>query len=261
MTRANGFTRQGILTSLKSNGMMTAEELSQELQISPVAARQHLASLEAENIIAISVERRGLGRPSHRYKLTEIGDETFTRRYEELSTTLVEELRVWQGEEAVDTLFERRADRQLHTLLGRMKDKSLAGRVQEVARFQSEQGYMAEAVPGEEPDEFRLVQYNCAVCAIARDYGRFTCKYELDLLEQALGCAEVVRETYIMDGDHTCSYRIRAKKGMSTDSSGAEVSFPEAITDQILSEKTVVEQLLVKKKLAAALPVEEPQTA
>ena len=223
---------------------MTADDLSRELQVSPVAARQHLASLEAENIIAISVERHGLGRPSHRYKLTDYGDEMFTRRYEALSATLVEELRVWQGEEAVDSLFERRADRQLHTLLGRMQDKSLAERVQEAARFQTEQGFMAEAQPCEEPDEFLLVQHNCAVCAIARDYARFTCKYEQDMLEQALGCAEVVRETYILDGDHTCSYRIRAKKIKTVDLPEAEMTCQENLIEKLLTSEPLINEPL-----------------
>src|SRR5258708_26012145 len=104
MPRANGITRQEILTSIKRNGAMTAEELSRELGISQVAVRQHLTSLEAENLIAITIERRGLGRPSHRYVLTLSGDESFPRQYDTVLNELLDELRAWQGQAVVDEL-------------------------------------------------------------------------------------------------------------------------------------------------------------
>jgi DeoR family suf operon transcriptional repressor len=217
MARANGITRQEILTSIKYNGTMTAEELSQELHISQVAVRQHLASLEAEKIIAITVERRGLGRPSHRYKLTPDGDETFPRRYEALATMIVEELRDWQGEEAVQSLFVRGRERQYLALANRMRDKPFAAKVQELARFQSENGYMAEFAEGDTPGECRLIQHNCAICAVARPYPHICCKQEMEMLQQTLEGAEIVREEYIMAGDHTCTYRIRNEITCSPD--------------------------------------------
>ncbi len=209
MSRANGITRHEILTSLKNNGSMTAHELHEELGISQVAVRQHLSSLEAENMIAITVERRGLGRPSHRYRLTPYGDEVFPRHYEALSGALIDELRDWQGDEGVENLFARRTERLVHLLRSRMKDRSLGACVQELARFQTENGYMAEVVEGNEPGTFRIIQHNCAVCAVAHKYPQFLCKQEQEMLSQALGCAEVVRETYIQGGDHTCTYHIR----------------------------------------------------
>jgi len=213
MSRANGITRQQILTSLKQKGAMTADDLHKELGISQVAVRQHLSSLEAENIISISVERRGLGRPSHRYRLTPVGDENFPRRYEILSKELIEELRDWQGEEAVHELVSRRTDRQVMALRHRISDGSQANALEEVTRFQNENGFMAEVIPGNEPGTFRLVQHNCAICAIAREYPQFTCEQERQMLSQLLGCAEVVREKHILDGDHVCTYRIRTVMG------------------------------------------------
>ena len=210
MARANGITRQEILTSIKCNGTMTAEELSRELHISQVAVRQHLASLEAEKIITIHIERRGLGRPSHRYRLTPHGDETFPRRYEALMNLIVEELHEWQGEEAVQSLFARTRKRLSDTLANRMRDRPFAAKVQELARFQSENGYMAEVVESDTPGEYRLVQHNCAICAVARRYPHVCCKQEMELLKHALDGAEIVREKYIMAGDPTCTYRICA---------------------------------------------------
>src|SRR5690349_12623551 len=124
MSRANGITRQEILTCLKIHGSMTAEELAQELGISQVAVRQHLTSLEAEDPIDIQIERKGLGRPAHRYFLTARGDETFPRHYDSLANGLLDELRAWQGETAVTELVQRKRARLIKDWLPRLEGKS-----------------------------------------------------------------------------------------------------------------------------------------
>src|SRR5438876_968476 len=101
MPRANGITRQEILTALKLDGCRTAEELAHALGISQVAVRQHLTSLEAEQSVVVEIERKGLGRPAHRYRLTPQGDEMFPRKYDALANSMLDELRAWQGDEAV----------------------------------------------------------------------------------------------------------------------------------------------------------------
>ena len=211
MSRANGITRQEILTSIKINGAMTAEELARKLHISQVAVRQHLASLEAERVITINVERRGLGRPSHRYRLTPQGDETFPRRYDALTQALIAGLHDWQGEEAVQALFTHTTEQAARSLKGRMKDKSLSGKVQELARIQTENGYMAEAQEGDAPGEFRLVQHNCAICLVARSFPHICCKHEIEMFEDLLDGVEIIRERYLLAGDYTCTYIIRAR--------------------------------------------------
>jgi predicted ArsR family transcriptional regulator len=210
MPRANGITRQEILTSLKRLGAMTAEELHRELGISQVAVRQHLASLEAENIIAISVERRGLGRPSHRYMLTKQGDETFPRHYDTLANSLLDELRAWQGEETVVELLRRRRERLRTSLHPHLKDKPLPARIQELARILDESGYMTEAVQVGE-NSFAFCKRNCAVCAIARNHPDICCHGETAFLEELLGEVTVTREKSILDGDHHCEFRIQRR--------------------------------------------------
>ena len=92
-----------------------------------------------------------------------------------------------------------------------MKDKSLSGKVQELARIQTENGYMAEAQDGDAPGEFRLVQHNCAICIVAHSFPHICCKHEIDMFKDLLDGVEIVRERYLMAGDHTCTYTIRAR--------------------------------------------------
>jgi predicted ArsR family transcriptional regulator len=189
---------------------MTAEELHRELDISQVAVRQHLSSLEAEGSITVSVERRGLGRPSHRYMLTAHGDENFPRRYDALANDLLDELRAWQGEEAVEKLLSRHRDREQANLMPRMQDKSLGARLNELARTQTEAGFMTE-ISQDGPDTFALVKHNCAFCAVARNHPDVCCKSEPELIQHLLGDVEVVQESAIVDGDHACRFRIRLR--------------------------------------------------
>ena len=206
MHKANGITRGQILTSIKVNGSMTADTLARELSISPVAVRQHLAALEAEGYITTAVERRGLGRPVHRYSVTEGGDETFPRSYDRVANELLDELRLSGGEAAVEAVFAARSERLQSATLVRIHGKPLCDRVEEAARFQSEYGFMAETQ--KDGDELLLIEHNCAICKLAKQ-NPIACKHELQMIQRMMGDGvRVVRERYILEGDPTCTYRI-----------------------------------------------------
>ena len=189
---------------------MTADTLANELEISPVAVRQHLAALEAEGLVKTSVERRGLGRPVHRYSVTDGGDETFPRSYDRVANELLDELRLSGGEAAVDAVFAARSERLQTATLVRIHGKSLPDRVVEAARIQSEYGFMAEA--RKDGDDLLLVEHNCAICKLAKQ-NRSACKHELEMIQRMMGDgAQVVRERYILEGDATCTYRIKTER-------------------------------------------------
>jgi predicted ArsR family transcriptional regulator len=177
------------------------------LNISPVAVRQHLSSLEAEGMLMVHVERRSKGRPSHRYALTARGDETFPRCYDVVANILLEELRTWQGEEAVNHLFERQRERMTALIQTRLGERSLPARLHELARIHSENGFMAEAC--EEDDSFLLIKRNCALRSIARQHPMVCCQGEEGMMRHLLGAKEVVHEKSIVEGEHYCQFRIR----------------------------------------------------
>jgi len=206
MTRSNGFTRREALAAVKLHGSITADELGRALGISPVAARQHLASLEAEGLVTASVERRSVGRPVHRYRLSQEGDETFPRSYDALAITLIEELKATGGEETVDALFARRRARQVQALSARLAGHQLPDQVKAIAEHQTEAGYMATT--REDGASLLLVEHNCAICRVARVCPT-ACEHELAMFRDVLGeQAEVERVSHIQSGDASCTYRI-----------------------------------------------------
>ena len=207
MPRPNGITRQVILTSLKVDGSRTADELARALGISPVAVRQHLSTLEAEQSVAVEIERKGLGRPAHRYRLTAQGDETFPRNYETLANSMLDELRAWQGDEAISELVFRQRERMRRDWQGRLSGKQPRERIAELARLLTELGYMAEAREVA-PGSYTLVKRNCPLCAVARNHPEICCKTSAAFYQQLLGDLVVERSETILEGSRNCAFTV-----------------------------------------------------
>jgi DeoR family transcriptional regulator, suf operon transcriptional repressor len=208
MARANGITRQEILHSLKVEGSQTAEELARTLGISPVAVRQHLTSLEAEASVSVEIERRGQGRPAHRFHLTAQGDETFPRQYDTLANAILDELREWQGEDAVRELVMRSRERVRRTWQSRLACVHESDRVNELARMLSESGFMAE-VREDAPGAYTLTKKNCAVCAVAKNHPEMCCNTSAAFYEQLLGDMRVEKRGTILSGSQSCEFSVR----------------------------------------------------
>src|SRR5215217_8937914 len=106
--REQGETREQILTLLRRQGDMTAAELSAGLGIGAVGVRQHLALLDRDGLVHTAGVRRGVGRPSHLYMLTEQAEALFPKRYDRLAMDALAFVEAQGGAEAIDKLFATR---------------------------------------------------------------------------------------------------------------------------------------------------------
>ena len=70
-------TRDRLLLVLKKRGPQTAGELARRLAITAAAVRQHLAVLEADDVIEGRAQPSGVGRPARRFALTEVAEARF----------------------------------------------------------------------------------------------------------------------------------------------------------------------------------------
>ena len=206
--REQGETRQQILTLLRRRGSMTAAELSEALGIGAVGVRQHLALLDRDGLVCTTGVRRGVGRPSHLYMLTEQAEALFPKRYDKLAMDALAFVEAQGGSEAIDQLFTVRRLQLAQQLAPRLAGKSRAEQVQTLATMLTEQGYMCEcqALPD---GSFELIEHNCPVDCVARDYPQ-ACEHELKLYEDILG-VPLVRDELISEGGNCCRYRIAAE--------------------------------------------------
>jgi predicted ArsR family transcriptional regulator len=206
--REQGETRQQILTLLRRRGSMTAAELSEALGIGAVGVRQHLALLDRDGLVCTTGVRRGVGRPSHLYMLTEQAEALFPKRYDKLAMDALAFVEAQGGSEAIDQLFTVRRLQLAQQLAPRLAGKSRAEQVQTLATMLTELGYMCEcqALPD---GSFELIEHNCPVDCVARDYPQ-ACEHELKLYEDILG-VPLVRDELISEGGNCCRYRIAAE--------------------------------------------------
>lgn len=195
-------TRERLLESLKSAGAQPVRLLRQKLEISSVAVRQHLSTLERDGLVARRAERRSVGRPEYLYSLTSAAEELFPKGYDRLACDLLHDVRATLGENALQVVLRRRLERQTDDYRRRILGSSATDRLREVARLQDENGFMAEARDGE------IVQRNCSICSAAREFP-VLCELEQELFETLLE-QSLERVEHVLLGDSVCRYRVAA---------------------------------------------------
>ena len=202
-------TRTRILQLLKMRAGMTVSQLTDALPISQMGIRQHLAILEAENLVEYRREKQKRGRPLHIYRLTDQANSLFPTTYANFAVGLMHEVAKFNGPGFINKVFQERMKSQLQAYQQRLQGRDLPERVKELARIRDEEGYMACC--DENEDDYLLIEHNCPISVIAEEYP-YVCEIELGLFRQSLG-TKVVREEHLMQGSHRCCYRIaKAKK-------------------------------------------------
>ncbi|HZD00868.1 MAG TPA: metalloregulator ArsR/SmtB family transcription factor [Actinomycetes bacterium] len=199
MAERTGGTRERILVLLRRHGRLSAPQLADLLELTPVGVRRHLALLERDGLVTARIEKPKRGRPTAVYRLTDAGLETFPRHYDELArealafvkrhdASLLSQFLAWRNERLAAS-YAKRVDRA-----------TLSERAEALADVLSEQGFMAEVEPA--PGGLRLCQHNCTVEHLATELPDL-CASEAKLFERLLG-SPVEREATIVDGGVRC---------------------------------------------------------
>jgi predicted ArsR family transcriptional regulator len=92
-------TKTLILAFIKRNGGGTVEELAQALDLASMTVRQHLVTLQRDDLLQAEPVRRATGRPHYVYRLTQRGDDTFPKRYDRLAQALLREVSTLESSE------------------------------------------------------------------------------------------------------------------------------------------------------------------
>jgi predicted ArsR family transcriptional regulator len=201
-------SRGEILTHLKRRGPLAADELAAALGISGVAARQNLEHLEAEGLVSVTIERRPIGRPRHRYDLTEAAESCFPANYDHLALMLLEQVAEQDGFARIGELLEGCHRRLLQQQRPEFDGQEPSRRLEMLAARQNAAGYMAE-VETRTDGSFVLRQHHCPLRRVARCFPQL-CQQEQALFSELME-AEVTREEHIERGDRCCTFLIRPR--------------------------------------------------
>ena len=204
----HGPARLRALSALKRLGPVTADALAQALAVTPMAVRLHLYALEADGLAVHEKSASSRGRPAKLWSATAAADPFFTDAHAALTADLLSQVRATFGDEGLDRIIEARTRAQAAVYSARMgKRKSLRGRLEELARIRTEEGYMAEVRPDGD-GSWLFLENHCPVCAAARVCSGL-CREELALFRKVIGMTvEIVRTDHIIAGARRCVYRV-----------------------------------------------------
>ncbi|MDU4697315.1 MULTISPECIES: helix-turn-helix transcriptional regulator [Paenibacillus] len=201
-------TRERILHLMKTAGPLSAKELTTELQITEMAVRRHLGTMERDGLIESKMLRQTPGRPTAVYGLTDLAEALFPKKYHSLTLDLLDELAEESGEDMVDRLFDRRKEKLSRKYMAEMEGKSLTDKVRTLSEIQNDNGYMTE-LQETEGGEYMLMEHNCPISQIANRYNH-ACDCELNLFESLLD-ADVERTECLAQQGKKCVYVIRQR--------------------------------------------------
>jgi len=202
-------SRRQILVALKEKGGLTADELAARLKISAVAVRRHLDNLKNAGLVTYKEVKQGMGRPSFVYSLTDKTDHIFPRSYEELAHDIILIIQSLYGQEAVDTIFEKRFEKIKEIYEPQVNAKTLTGRLDQLVRLRQSDGYMADWKTNDD-GTFIITEMNCPIQNVAEGCCQ-ACQQDLQLFTDLLD-ANVTRQDHLVQGDNACSYQITPKE-------------------------------------------------
>jgi predicted ArsR family transcriptional regulator len=200
-------TRERLLHALKAAGPQSAAALARRLGVTAVAARQHLAALADEGLVAHDDVRAGVGRPRRLWSLSRKGHARFPDSHAALTLDLIEAARGAFGATGLDRMIGARERRMARLYGARLAGAAdLGGKVRRLARLRSEEGYMAAC--RRDGAGYVLVENHCPICAAATAC-QGLCRSELALFREVLGPGvRVERVEHVLAGARRCAYRI-----------------------------------------------------
>lgn len=201
-------TRKTILTLIKTKGSLRVSDLAKALEITEMAVRRHIHTLERDRYIEPNLVRQPMGRPTHHYSLTSSADNLFPKNYQKLTLDLLEELSQEAGEDSVNKLFKGRQKKLQDIYESKMEGKDLQQKVSELARIQNDGGYMAEWETDADGN-FVFKEFNCPIAQVANQYNQ-ACHCELSLFKKLLE-TNVEQTECLAKGGNKCVYLIENK--------------------------------------------------
>lgn len=203
ITSGLGQSQEGILDFLKRRGSGTVSTLADELDLNVETVRDHLKTLEGMGL----VERRGSlrsgpGRPEILYALTDRAEPLFPQREGELLRDLASFLDETGNDALLEAFFRRYIESRRGEAMARLDGLEGRERLAEVARFLTDEGFMAEIEETEDGPRLRLC--HCPMRELV-EVSKVPCRMEIGFVRELMG-EELARVSYIPSGDAACSY-------------------------------------------------------
>lgn len=196
-----------VLEALRRSGGATADELARELGGGAVSMRVHLRNLLAAGLVDAEEERREVGRPVRRFRLTASADSSFPKQYELFAVALADAVADLLGPQALEAVLDNWMSRLEPYLEARLPEDP-DERVEALAKHQSAFGFMASVKSGK--GEKLLLERNCPIAAVAVRFP-VICEREAELFARLTG-RKVTLRCCQAKGDAVCEFVLEARR-------------------------------------------------
>jgi DeoR family suf operon transcriptional repressor len=193
---------KAVLDFLRREGAVTIGALVAEMGVTATAVRQRLQRLMADGLIRRQTERKGRGRPNHRYSLTDKGERAAGTNFGDMASVLWDEIKSVEDPEIRRGLLKRIAGRLAERYRNEVGGKTLGERMTALADVMGERD-----IPFQVDHTAALPVLSALACPYPdlarRDRG--VCTMEKMMLSEILG--ENVRLSECrLDGATCCTF-------------------------------------------------------
>lgn len=197
-------SRERITHILKNRGQATVGELSQELGLTSVTVRHHLAILQEEGLVLppLLIRRPGPGRPQYVYRLSDAAAGLFPNRYDLLAGALIHDMETHLGPAEVEQAVARIA-RHIADEAGIPADAPPPERLEVALRFLQRQGYMT-STEQDDAGHLLLHVHHCPYERVARQHP-IPCALDRHLISVLLD-VEPLQVRTMSSGEQACTY-------------------------------------------------------
>jgi DeoR family transcriptional regulator, suf operon transcriptional repressor len=197
-------TRLQVLEAIKTQRQATVETLAKAVGLTSISVRHHLTTLQADGLVKVEIERRGVGRPRHLYSVTEEALRYFPNKYHVLADRLLDELKASLPPEAVVQIIDGLAANVAARYGAMPRKETLEGRLQHLVEVLGEEGFMAEVQ--QVGNKTVLTELNCPYVYVGQRHPE-VCRIDSTLIKSVLG-ANVQQTSCVLNGDHHCSFSV-----------------------------------------------------
>lgn len=204
-------TRREILKLMRSTEIATVKTIAESLELSVPTVRHHMAILERDGLVLRSIERGKIGKPPIIYSLSLKGEESFPKKYDRLSSALIEQAKFKDGQDAVLDLMRDIAQRKVHKRdaapdrLAREDQIDLMLAIMEEEGFEPQLDFQAKQV--------EIRHHTCPYQAVALEHPE-VCELDVQIIQCCLG-GTIERTAWRPDGDRVCVFITSIKQESS----------------------------------------------
>ncbi|RJX72361.1 transcriptional regulator [Vibrio sinensis] len=190
-------TSDRILQTIKRGGAITAKQLADQLDMTTMGARQHLQSLENEDLLRFEDVRVKIGRPTRYWSLTAKGHAQFSDHHGDLIVQLLDSVESVYGPSGVERILSDREQKTFHNYRVQLEPfASLQEKLAKLVALREADGYMAELLVTE--TGFLIIENHCPICKAASRTPSL-CQSELSIFRELLsGLGDVKRVEHIL---------------------------------------------------------------